>query len=222
MAHYDLEEQEQLDEIKAWWKLYGNLVTNILLAIALTVLAWQGWNWYQKRQAAEASAIYAVLEQAVQAKDTPRINNVAGELTEKYGRTEYATLAAFLAARHSFDSGDLKTAKVQLSWVVENGRNEARDVARLRLASVLLDEKAYDEAIKQLDAEHAPVFDAMFAELRGDVEAARNQAAAARSAYKAALDVLTAKAKADGTSEAPRTPQRELLQQKLDALGESA
>ena len=222
MAHYDLEEQEQLDEIKAWWKLYGNLVTNILLAIALTVLAWQGWNWYQKRQTAEASAIYAVLEQAIQAKDTPRINNIAGEITEKFSRTEYATLAAFLAARHSFDAGDLKTAKVQLSWVIDHGRNEARDVARLRLASVLLDEKAYDEAIKQLDAEHTGVFDAMYAELRGDIEAARNHVTAARSAYQAALDALTAKAKADGAGEVPRTAQRELLQQHLDALGESA
>lgn len=222
MAHYDLEEQEQLDELKAWWKQYGNLLTNILLAVALTVLAWQGWQWYQKRQAAEASAIYAVLEQAVMARDTQKINNVAGELTEKYAGTPYATLAALLAAKHSFEAGELKAAKVQLNWVVEHGRDESRDVARLRLAAVLLDEKSYDDAYKLLESTHAAAFDAMYAELKGDLFSAQGKKADARTAYQAALDAIAAKAKADGATEAPRTPQRELLQQKLDALGESA
>ena len=222
MAHYDLEEQEQLDELKAWWKQWGNLVTNILLVAALSVLGWQGWNWYQKRQGAEASAIYAALEQAVEAKDTQKINNVAGELTEKYAGTSYATLGALLAARHSFEGNDLKAAKVQLNWVVENGSDEARDIARLRLAAVLLDEKAHDEALKQLEAKHAPVFAALYAELRGDIQAVQGKKSEARQAYQAALDAIAAKATADGAKETPRTPQRELLQQKLDALGEAA
>lgn len=221
MAHYDLEEQEQLDALKAWWKLYGNLLTNVLLAVALTVLAWLGWNEYQRRQGAEASAVYAVLEQAVAAKDTQKINQVAGELTEKYAGTAYATLSAFLAARHSFEAGDLKAAKVQLSWVVEHGSDEARDVARLRLAAVLLDEKAFDEALKQLDAKHSASFEPLYAEMKGDTFAAQGKKAEARVAYQAALDGMAAKAKADGATETPRTPQRELLQQKLDALGES-
>lgn len=222
MAHYDLEEQEQLDELKAWWKQYGNLITNIVLAVALTVLAWQGWNWYQKRQAAEAAAVYTVLEQALAAQDTQKINNLAGELTEKYSRTAYATLGALLAARNSFEAGDLKAAKVQLSWVVEHASDEARDVARLRLAAVLLDEKAYDEALKQLDGAHAKAFAPLYAELKGDIQAAQGKKSEARIAYQAAQEAITAKAKADGATEAPRTPQRELLQQKLDALGEAA
>lgn len=222
MAHYDLEEQEQLDELKAWWKMYGNLVTNLLLAVALCVLAWQGWNWYQKKQTAEASAIYAVLEQALQAKDAQRIKGAAGELTEKYASTPYAALAALLAARQSFDAGDLKSAKAQLEWVIDKGKDETRDVARLRLAAVLLDEKAYPEALKQIEGAHAASFDILYSEMKGDILAAQSKKAEARAAYKATLDALTAKAKAEGASEAARTPHREVLQQKLDALGESA
>lgn len=222
MAHYDLEEQEQLDELKAWWKMYGNLVTNLLLAVALCVLAWQGWNWYQKKQAAEASAIYAVLEQALQTKDAQRIKGAAGELTEKYPRTPYAALGALLAARQSFDAGDLKSAKAQLEWVVDKGNDETRDVARLRLAAVLLDEKAYPEAMKQIEGGHAASFDILYSEMKGDILAAQSKKAEARVAYQATLDALTAKAKAEGATEAPRTPHREVLQQKLDALGESA
>ena len=212
MAHYDLEEQEQIDSLKTWWKMYGNLVTNLLAAVSLAVVAWQGWNWYQGGQAAKASAIYGVLEQAVAANDAQRVKAAAGELAEKFGGTPYASLGAMLAAKHSFDAGDLKTAKAQLGWVAENGKDEFRDLARLRLATVQLDEKAYDEAARQLDAQHAPAFDARFQELKGDIFSAQGKKPEARTAYKAALDKMGDTA---GSG-------RELLQLKLDQLGEAA
>jgi predicted negative regulator of RcsB-dependent stress response len=90
------------------------------------------------------------------------VKAAAGELAEKFGRTAYASLGAMVAAKQSFDAGDLKTAKTQLIWVAENGKNEVRDLARLRLAAVQLDEQAYDEALKQLEAAHAAAFDARF------------------------------------------------------------
>ena len=73
-----------------------------------------------------------------------------------------------LAAKQSFDAGDLKTARTQLAWVAENAKGELRDVARLRLAGIALDEKAYDDALKQLDAASQPAFEARFQELKGD------------------------------------------------------
>ena len=96
MAHYDLEEQEQIDSIKTWWKMYGNLVTGVVLAGSLAVIGWQGWNWYQRSQSAQASAIYAVLEQAVAARDAQRVKAAAGELAEKFGGTSYAALGALV------------------------------------------------------------------------------------------------------------------------------
>lgn len=212
MAHYDLEEQEQIDTLKTWWKMYGNLVTGVIVAASLAVIGWQGWNWYQGGQSAKAAAIYGVLEQAAAAGDAPKVKAAAGELAEKFGSTSYASLGAMLAAKQSFDAGDLKTAKTQLAWVAENGKDEIKDLARLRLATVQLDEKAYDEALKQLDAAHAAAFDARFQELKGDVLSAQGKKPEARSAYKAALDKMTGK---QGAA-------RELLQQKLDGLGEVA
>ena len=215
MAHYDLEEQEQIDTLKTWWRMYGNLVTGIVVAASLAVVGWQGWNWYQRSQSAQASAIYAVLEQAATARDAQKVKAAAGELAEKFGGTRYAALGALVAARQSFDAGDLKTAKAQLTWAADNGKDEIRDLARLRLAAVLLDEKAYDEALKQLAAAHAPVFAARFLELKGDVLAAQDKKAEALAAYKAALDKGEVREGRGGAG-------RELLQQKLDGLGEAA
>ena len=212
MAHYDLEEQEQIDTLKTWWKMYGNLVTGLVMAASLAVVGWQGWNWYQGGQSAKAAAIYGVLEQAAAAGDAQKVKAAAGELAEKFGRTAYASLGAMVAAKQSFDAGDLKTAKTQLIWVAENGKNEVRDLARLRLAAVQLDEQAYDEALKQLEAAHAAAFDARFLELKGDVLTAQGKNAEARTAYKSALEKMADKPSAS----------RELLQQKLDSLGEAA
>lgn len=224
MATYDLEEQEQLAEMKAWWKQYGNLVTGIVAAAAIGVIAWQGWNWYQRSQAGQASMVYNVLQKAVMEKDLQRAKAASGELLEKFGRTTYAPLGALTAAKAMFDSGDLKTAKLQLSWVVEHGNDELRDLARLRLAAVLLDEKAYDEALKQLDGKTAPGFAVRFAESRGDVLGAQGKKEEARSAYQAALAKLdeadaSGKGKNSLQDKQANAPYREMLQQKLDSLG---
>ncbi|UCV06526.1 YfgM family protein [Dechloromonas denitrificans] len=212
MAHYDLEEQEQIATLKTWWKMYGNLVSGVITVFCLVVIGWQGWNWYQRSQSGQASAIYNVLEQAVAAGDAQKVKGAAGELAEKFGRTTYASLGALLAAKQSFDAGDLKTAKAQLGWAAEHGKDEIKDLARLRLAAVQLDEKAYDEALKQLEASHAPTFDARFLELKGDVLTAQGKKPEARAAYKAALDKGENKPGAG----------QQLLQQKLDSLGEAA
>lgn len=211
MAHYDLEEQEQIDTLKTWWKMYGNLVTSVIVAASLGVVGWQGWNWYQRGQTTKAAAIYAVLEQAAAIGDAQKVKSAAGELAEKFGGTSYASLGALLAGKQSFEAGDLKTAKSQFGWVAENGEDEIRDLARLRLVAVQIDEQAYEEALKQLDTAHAPAFDARFQELKGDVFAAQGKKPEARSAYKAAQGKMTGKQGAG----------RELLQQKLDNLGEA-
>ena len=213
MAHYDLEEQEQLASLQTWWKMYGNLVTGVVVAASVAVIGWQGWNWYQRSQTAQASAIYSVLEQAVTTRDAQKVKAAAGELAEKFGRTSYAALGAMLAAKQSFEAGDLKTAHAQLAWAADNGKDELKDLARLRLVAVQLDEKAYDEALKQLEAGHAAVFDGRFLELKGDVLVAQGKKSEAIAAYKAALEK---------SSSAKTGPARELLQQKLDSLGGAA
>ena len=218
MATYDLEEQEQLDELKTWWSMYGNIVTGILVAVALAVAGWQGWNWWQRQQTAQASAVFSALQNAAAQKDAKRARELAGELIDKYSVTSYAGMGALLAARAQVDAGDAKNARVQLAWAAENAKDPGlRDLARLRLAAVMLDEKAYDEAMKQLATEPGASFAPRFAELRGDVLAAQGKVAEARTAYDLALTKFDALAKDDESRQ--RGGYKEIIQTKRDSLG---
>jgi len=205
----DLEEQEQVAELKAWWRQHGRLITAVIVAAALGFSGWQGWRIYQQNQAANAAGLYDTLARAAEAGDAKAMRDAGGTLIESYPRTLYASMGALTAARFHFDKNDLKSAKVQLQWVLDNAPSEEmRDLARLRLAAVLLDEKSYDEALKLLNAAHAPPFEAQYAAMRGDVLVAKKQTADARAAYKLALD----KAGQDAAF-------RETVRMRLDALG---
>ena len=209
MAVYDLEEQEQIDEIKAWWKQYRSLVLLVVAVAAVTVSGIQGWRYHENRQGIEAGELYAQLQAAVSSNEPRKVQDIAAVIADRYGRTGYAAYAALAGAKAAFDSGDTATARTRLQWVVENGRDDAtRDIARLRLAAVLLDEKKYDEALKLLDTPHMEAFSALYADLKGDVLIAQGKVAEARAAYQRALD----------KSEA-RSTYRSLIQIKLDALG---
>ena len=209
MAVYDLEEQEQIDEIKAWWKQYGNLVLLVVIAALLTVAGVRGWSYYQTKQGLEAGELYVQLQGAMGANDAKKAQDIAAVITDRYKRTGYAAFAALAAAKVAADTGDLATAKSRLQWVIDNARDdETRDIARLRLAAVLMDEKNYDEALKLLDAKHIETFTALYADLKGDALAAQGKIQEARAAYQTALD------KSDSKS-----GYRALVQVKLDALG---
>jgi predicted negative regulator of RcsB-dependent stress response len=210
LQNLDLEEQEQLAELKAWWKQYGNLVLLTIIAGALAVAGWNGWRWYQSSQAAQASALYDTLAKAVGAGDAKALRDAGGALTEGYPRTLYASMGALAAARFHFDRNELKSAKAQLQWVLERSPSEEyREIARLRLAHVLLDEKAYDEALKLLEAKPLEAYGAQVAALRGDVLAAMDRRDEAKAAYRLALD----KAGSQGGAF------RDSVQLRLDALG---
>lgn len=134
---------------------------------------WQGWNWWQRQQSAQASAVFSAMQTAAMQRDTKRVRDLAGELVDKYSITDYAGMGALLAARIQVDAGDSRT-RAQLAWAAEYARDPGlRDLARLRLATLMLDDKAYDEALKQLVAEPGAAFAPRFAELRGDILAAQ-------------------------------------------------
>lgn len=210
MAHLDLEEQEQLAQLKSWWETYGNSVIMALVLAAVVFSGWQGWRFWQDSQSTEASNLYEVLGKAMQGGEPKAVRDSAGELLEKYPRTLYASMGALTSAKYFFDKGDLKAAKAQLQWVIDKtGAEEFRDVARLRLANVLIDEKGYDEALKLLEAKHGDAFDAQYAALRGDILVAKGQPADAKGAYKYALEKAGAK----------NAALRESIQMRLDALG---
>ena len=206
---YDHAEQEQLAALKAWWNQYGNLVVWVLTIVLAGYAAWTGWNYYQRSQATQASLLYEELQKAVAAKDNEKIQRAASDMAEKFGRTAYAQMAALAAAKSAFDAGDLATVKGKLQWVIENGSDEEyKSIAKMRLAGVLLDERAYDEGLKLLFGEFPEQFSAAVADRRGDLLLAQSKLEEARKAYELAL------AKTDS-----RNPGRQLIQMKLDAIG---
>jgi predicted negative regulator of RcsB-dependent stress response len=209
---YDLEEQEQLASLKAWWNQYGNLVTWVLILALAGYAAWTGWNYYQRNQVMQASQLYGELQNAATAKDNAKVQRAASDMTEKFGRTAYAQMAALIAAKTAFDANDLKAAKAQLQWVIDHGSDdEYKAIARIRLAGILLDEKAYDEGLKLLAGEFPEQFASAVADRKGDLLTAQNKLADARGAYQAALEKMDEK-----------NPGRQLIQLKLDAIGGSA
>jgi predicted negative regulator of RcsB-dependent stress response len=206
---YDLEEQEKLESIKAWWKQYGNLVTWVLIIALSAYAAWTGWSKYQQNQSAQASQLYQELLRAVTAKDAPKVQRAAADIQGKFGKTAYAQMSALAAAKAALDANDLKAAKAQLQWVVDNGKDqEFKAIAKIRLSSILLDEKAYDEGLKTLAGDFPAQFAGIVADRKGDILAAQGKSKEARDTYQAALE------KTDQNN-----PGRQLIQIKLDALG---
>jgi len=187
-SHLDLEEQEQLDQLKAFWKRWGNLITWVLTAALAAFAAWQGWQWRERNQAAEASAMYSEFDRALAAQDADKAAAAAADLRNSYAKTGYAAQAGLQAAKLLLDKGKADVAKQNLTWVAEQGSEPAyRDLARLRLAGLQLDAKAYDEASKTLDAIKSPEFAALVADRRGDALLLQDKRDAAKAEYQKAL-----------------------------------
>jgi predicted negative regulator of RcsB-dependent stress response len=205
----DLQEQEQLDALKTFWKTYGNLITWALIAALAVYAGLNGWKWWQRDQSTKAAGMFDQIELAVQGGDAQRAGQVFGDLKERYPRTVFAAQAGLLAARVQFDRGQSDAAKASLTWVADNAsEDEYRTVARLRLAGLLLQAKEFDGALKQLDLAKAPTFEALVADRRGDVLLAQGKPSEARSAYQAAWKAMDEKIE-----------YRRLIDAKLTSLG---
>ena len=205
----DLQEQEQLDALKAFWTKYGNLVTWTLILVLGAFAAWNGWQYWQRDQAFKAGAMFDELERAVQAGDADKAGRVFADLKERFPATAYAQQGGLLAAKVQFDKGQADKAQGSLSWVADKASDdEMRSAARLRLAALQSAAKKYDEALKTLDAATAPGFEALVADRRGDVLMAQGKPAEARAAYQSAYKAMGEK-----------LDYRRLIEAKLTALG---
>ena len=211
MAALDLEEQEQLAELKAWWGKHGNLIITIVIAVLLVIAAFNGWRYYQRTQAGEAGTIFEQMQTVGAARDKVKSQELAALLEERFPRTTFAPLAALINAKVQIEAGDAKAAKAQLQWVVDNSKDdELKHIGRVRLAGVLLDEKAYDGALKLLEAARPPYFDPLYLDRKGDVLMAQGKTTEARAVWEDAY------AKAGD-----KNPQRQVLQLKLELVGGS-
>ena len=212
---YDLEEQEKIASLKAWWDRFGNALTSIVLGVAVAVAGYNVYQWYQRDKTGKAAGTYDELQRAITAKDQGHIRELTGVLLDKYGSTAYAEMGALLAAKANVDAGDEKTAKAQLQWTIDHAIDpEYRAIGRVRLAGLLLDEGSYDDAMKLVAVaatdDLAPPFQASFADRRGDIYLAQNNTGEAKREYGAALALLEAHPEGRGYAN--------VVQMKLDGL----
>ena len=205
----DLEEQEQLDQLKAFWKQYGNLVTWTLVLALAAFVGWNRWEAWQRDQGEKAAAMYDEVDHAVQAGDAERATRVFADMKERYPRTAFTQQAGLAAAKAEAGKGQLDAARASLAWVADqNGDDDYRRVARLRLAGMLLDEKKYDEALKQVDGVDGTAFEALASDRRGDILLAQGKSEEAKAAYQKAWAAMDAK-----------VDYRRLVEAKLNVLG---
>ncbi len=210
MAVYDLEEQEKLSALQAWWEAYGKYVTAIVTLLSVTIIAVQGWRWYTRSESEKAAVLYNAVSQAVAINGLDKARDAGAQLLDKYPRSAYASRGALLLAKLAIDANDKGLAKTRLQWVIDHSsEDELKQIARLRIAYVLLDEKAYDDALRVLDAKHDESLDGLYADAKGDILTAAAKPAEARAAYEAALLKLD-----------PKGGYRAYVQLKLDSLGE--
>jgi len=208
-SHLDLEEQEQLDELKHFWKRWGDLITWVLIAVLAGYAAWMGWQSYSAKQAAQSAALYDTVERAAMGGDMAVLDRSVTDIKDKFASTTYAQQAALLAARVYQDKGRKADAKVQLAWVIDKASDEGyQALARLRLAGLLMDEKAYDEARKHLSAKTPEAFAPLMADRLGDLAMLQAQPAEAVQQYKNAWKGFE-----------PNAEYRRLVAVKLAALG---
>jgi predicted negative regulator of RcsB-dependent stress response len=189
----DLEEQEQLDRLKHFWRQWGNLISWTAVVLALLYAGWNGWAWWQRQQAAQASALYDEVERIAAGGDAERIDRALSDMKDKFGGTLQAQHAALLAAAAHASAGRQEQARAALQWAANQGPDEGvRAVARLRLAGLLLDAKSYDEALKELAVKLPAEFEPLAADRRGDVYLAQGKKTEAAAEYlKAWLGLST-------------------------------
>lgn len=211
MAHLDLEEQEQLDQLKHFWRQYGNVITWVLIVVLAGFAGWNLYQYWQRNQAAQAAAMYDEVERMARAGDPAKLDRAWADMKDKFGSTTYAQQAGLLAAKVNADAGRMDAAKAALQWVADQSADKGyQAVARLRLAGVLLDAKAYDEALKQLAGDFPAELAALAADRRGDLYQAQGKKSEAVSEYLKAYQGLDA-----------GSDYRRLIDVKLAALGAS-
>ena len=182
--HLDLEEQEQLDQLKHFWNTWGTLISSVVIVVAGAAAAWNGYQYWQTRQATQAAALFDAVDVAARSADNARMEQAFADLKAKYAGTVQAGQAGLTLAKAMQGAGNADGAKEALAWVAEQSSDEGlKALAKLRLAGVLMDQKNYDEALKQLSGSFPPEFSSVVADRKGDVLALQEKRPEAIAEY---------------------------------------
>jgi predicted negative regulator of RcsB-dependent stress response len=210
MATYDLEQQEQLDQVKHFWKQYGNLITWLLVLVLGAYAAWMGYQYWDQKRAGAAASLYEELDAAAQAGNVDKVILAFNDLKDKYAGTTFAEQGALLAARTATERQKADQGKAALQWLVDHGKNDSLvAVGRLRLAGMQLDAKQFNDALKTLNAQVPEEFASLIEDRRGDILLAEGKKDDAVKAYLSAWKGLS-----------PEVEYRRFIDGKLTALGQ--
>lgn len=207
--HFDLEEQEQLEQLKHFWKQYGNLITWLLTLVLAAFAGWNVYQYWQRSQAAQSAAMYDELDRIAGTGDSARLQRALQDMRDKFGSTTYAQHAGLLAAKTFADAGQAEEAQTALRAVIDQSPDAGlRVIAQLRLAAILLDSGALDQAWQELQGSFPEAFAPLASDRRGDVLLAQGKKVEAAKAYLQAYQGLDA-----------QSAYRRLVDMKLAVLG---
>lgn len=187
---YDLEEQESLAQLKAWWDKWGNLTLTCITIVCLAFAAYNGWNWYKRYQGGKATVAYVQLQNAYVQGDEKNVRSLSDGLMKEYSSHVFASLAALMKAEIEHKAGNLDEARAALNWVInESGHPEYNTVARVRLAGLELDAKDAQKAKAALDGiDTAQAEQPIVLDRRGDVLLALGDVEGARESWEKAIE----------------------------------
>jgi len=179
-----LSDDEQAEALKKWWKENAvSIIVGAGLGFGI-IFGWQGWQMFQTSQGEAASQLYAQVEQAT--KSGTDFDNTATQLKADYAGSAYASYAAMQQAKAAYKAGNPDRARSELEWVMANAPDPVLvDLARLRLAALLVDQQQYDAA-KEVIAAAGTFMKGDFEQLQGDIARAQGDKVAALAAYQAA------------------------------------
>ncbi len=207
--HLDLEEQEQLDQLKHFWKQYGNSITWALILVLGAFASWNFYQYWQRSQATQAAAMYDEVERVVKSADATKIDRVFADMKDRFAATTYAQQAGLLVSKQYYSVGNVEASKTALAWVADKSSDPGyQAIAKLRLAGVLMESKAFDAALKQLSGSFPANFDALVADRKGDILLLQGKKTEALVEYAKAFKNFD-----------ERTEYRRLVEVKLNSLG---
>ena len=208
-THLDLEEQEQLDQLKHFWNQWGTPITSVLVVVLGSFAAWNGWQLWQQRQAEQAAALADAVTVAIESQDQGRVALAFEAPKNEYGSTVQASQAALQVAKSAEAAHKSDTAKAALQWAADHAEDPGyQAAAKLRLAALHVEAKDYDAAAAVLQGAIAPEFNALVQDRLGDVLQLQGKTQEAIAAYQQAWQQLD-----------PRLEYRALVGFKLNALG---
>ena len=215
------EEEEHIDQLKTFWKKYGDLLTGIVLALAASAVGWQWWQHRQQQEALQAASLYATLQGMQQVQQISAVNSLADTLIQRYPNSPYTSRGALIAAATdgsnlaqtpAQSAAQVATAKKDLQWILDHSKeNSIKNLARLHLAALLLDQHQAKEALDLLNVDHdkqaTDSYADLYNDLSGDIFLSLGNRQSAISAWQAALSELPAS-----------SPYRQVVEIKLNAI----